>query len=296
MPTAHPCVYVATLGGQPQIVTLALDRLLAQGEPITEAIIVHLSPAEPRYGRALRRVADEFRGECYAGQRIRFRPLVVSVGPQAASDLRADRAVTSALDTLQTLIRQLKATDAQIHLCISGGRRLLGMLALSAAMLYFDRSDMIWHLSSSDKIRARTAEGSLMHLPDHADAQLVRVPVEPWGHLFPALRTQRDPDFSSAISRRRRDVDAPDQARCQQVYEKLTERQREVLQLLVAGVTVQEISARLCIVISTVHAHKKQIFAESAISWELPFDARADARWLRKKFLAFFDARSKPLA
>ena len=82
----------------------------------------------------------------------------------------------------------------------------------------------------------------------------------------------------------------------QQVDEKLTARQRAVLHLLVAGITVQEISTRLCIVISTVHAHKKQIFAESAIAWDLSLDTRADARWLREKFLAFFDARSEPRA
>lgn len=288
MSTVQRCVYIATLGGQPQVVTLALDRLLARGEPIDEAVVVHLSLGDPRYGHALRRVAGAFAGERYAGRHIRYRPLAVRAGALDVDDLRGERAVGGALDVFQVLIRQLKEADAQIHLCIAGGRRLLGMLALSAAMLYFDRGDAIWHLSSSEAVRRETAEGALMHLPPEADVQLVRVPVEPWGHLFPVLRGPRETGFDAAVAQRRRERDAHDRARCEQVLARLTERQREVLAALVEGLTVQEIAERLCIVLSTVHAHKKQIFAECAIAWDLPVDARADARWLRETFAPCF--------
>lgn len=282
------CVCVATLGGQPQVVTLALDRLLARGEPIDEVIVVHLSHADPRYSHALRCVADEFAGEWYAGRPMRYRPLAVRAGARDVDDLRGDRAVNSTLDIFQVLIRQLKETDAQIHLCVAGGRRLMGMLALSAAMLYFDRSDMIWHLSSAEEVRRQTAEGAVMHLPLDADVQLVRVPVEPWGHLFPLLRGGRDQGFAAAVAQRRRERDTQNQARCERVIARLTERQREVLQALVAGLTIQEISEQLCIVLSTVHAHKKQIFAECAVAWDLPLETRADARWLRETFASYF--------
>jgi len=282
------CVFIATLGGQPQVVTLALDRLLARGEPIDEAIVVHLSLADPRYRQALRCVADAFADEHYAGRHIRYRPLAVRAGALDVEDLRGERAVGSALDAFQVLIRQLKEADAQIHLCVSGGRRLLGMLALSAAMLYFDRSDTVWHLSSSDEVRRHTIEGAVMHLPPEADTQLVRVPVEPWGHLFPLLRGPKETGFVATVAQRRRERDAHDQVRCTQVLSRLTERQREVLSALVEGLTIQEIGERLCIVLSTVHAHKKHIFEECAIAWALPPEARADARWLRETFAPCF--------
>lgn len=35
---------ITTMGGQAQVVTFALDWLLAQGEPIGEVIVLHLSP------------------------------------------------------------------------------------------------------------------------------------------------------------------------------------------------------------------------------------------------------------
>lgn len=295
MSASPRCVFVATLGGQPQVVTLALDRLLARGEPIDEAIVVHLSLEDPRYRHALRCVAEAFTGERYAGRHIRYRPLAVRAGALDVDDLRGERAVHSALDVFQVLIRQLKESDTQIHLCVAGGRRLLGMLALSAAMLYFDRADMIWHLSSSEAVRHQTAEGAVMHVASSADVQLVRVPVEPWGHMFPVLRGGRETSYAAAVAQRRREHDSQAQARCEQVVAQLTERQREVLECLVMGLTVQEISERLCIVLSTVHAHKKQIFAECAIAWNLPLETRADARWLRETFAPFFGIAPEPL-
>ena len=36
-------VLIATLGGQPQVVTFALDALLAQNEEITAVYVIHLS-------------------------------------------------------------------------------------------------------------------------------------------------------------------------------------------------------------------------------------------------------------
>jgi CRISPR-associated protein Csx14 len=40
---AAAATLIATIGGQPQVVTFALDALLAQGEEIAEVYIVHLT-------------------------------------------------------------------------------------------------------------------------------------------------------------------------------------------------------------------------------------------------------------
>lgn len=37
----HPHILVATLGGQPQIVTFTLDLLLQHGFPITDVFVIH---------------------------------------------------------------------------------------------------------------------------------------------------------------------------------------------------------------------------------------------------------------
>ncbi|RRR68659.1 MAG: histidine kinase [Candidatus Viridilinea halotolerans] len=289
MATTQRCVYIATLGAQPQVVTLALDRLLARGEPIDEVLVVHLSLDEPCYRTALARVAQAFANEQYAGRHIRYRPLAIRAGSLAHAALRSEGAVQHALDTLQVLLRQLKEANVRIHLCVAGGHSLLGMLALTAAMLYFDHSDAIWHLASSAEVCRQSAAGAQMHLPLTADVQLVRIPLEPWGHLFPLLRTPPNASCASSTVQRRANHDAQNGTRCAHVLARLTERQREVLAALVAGLTIQEISAQLCIVISTVHAHKKQIFAECAIAWELDATTRADAHWLRETFAPHMD-------
>ena len=56
---ATDSVMVATIGGQPQVVTFALDALLARGEQVREVVVLHLSPRNPRFGRALSRLSDD---------------------------------------------------------------------------------------------------------------------------------------------------------------------------------------------------------------------------------------------
>jgi CRISPR-associated protein Csx14 len=50
---------VATLGGQPQIVTFTLDLLLKRGIPISEVVVVHPA-ASPRIQQSLERLNAEF--------------------------------------------------------------------------------------------------------------------------------------------------------------------------------------------------------------------------------------------
>jgi hypothetical protein len=35
---------IAALGGQPQVITFALDALLGRGEQIVEVVVLHLAP------------------------------------------------------------------------------------------------------------------------------------------------------------------------------------------------------------------------------------------------------------
>ena len=64
-------VLVAPLGGQPQVVTFALDLLLAQGVAVDEVVVIHL--AAPRYRQAYRRLAEAFPGDRYGDRAIHLR-------------------------------------------------------------------------------------------------------------------------------------------------------------------------------------------------------------------------------
>lgn len=288
MQPAPASVCLATLGSQPQVVTLALDRLLAQGANIVEVIVVHLSLQNQRYRTALECLTREFAGECYAGRRCHYRPFPIQIGSQAIDDLDNDMATDAVLNDFHRLIQMLKRQELLIHLCPTGGRRLLGMLALAAALLHFDQHDRIWHLYSSDAVRRQTDRGALLHLPDTPEVQLLRVPVPPWGHLFPALRTGPDQSAGAVLELQTRALDASERVRCQRVVDRISPRQRDVLAAFAAGCTPQEVAERLSITLATVNAHKTPIFQECCNVWDLPPDTRLDYRWLREKFAEFF--------
>lgn len=272
-------VCITTLGGQPQVVTLALDALLERGETFGELIVIHLSERNPRYREALAQLAHEFAGEHYRGHHCRYRPQAVTLGGQPIDDLDNEPATGAALNTFCRLIQRIKQQDRAIHLCLSGGRRLLGMLAMSAIQLYGDHADQVWHLFSSDEVRERTAGGALLHLPERECTRLVRVPVPGMGQYVAWARPSAD-DATQAL-------DAAEHARCRQVSDRLTPRQRDVLRVLAEGLNPQEAAERLSVTLSAIHYHKTHIFQECQVAWGLP-DSRLDYRWLRDRFAPFF--------
>lgn len=280
-------VCIATLGSHPQIITSTLDALLAQDVPIREVIVVHLAPQNPQYRAALDCLSHTFADDCYAGHACRYRRLPVQLGPQVITDLNDEAAIDATLNTFHRLIQHLKQQAMIVHLCLSGGQRLLSMLALSAALLHFDQTDRIWHLATSDAIDQPT-DYATFHGPGHSPTRLLRIAVPAWGHFFPALRMAAENGARTMLDVQTRRLDAGEHARCQQVYERLTTRPREVLQALAAGLTLQEVAERLGITIGTVHAHKTTIFEECRIVWGLSPAERLSFLWLRDKFTPYF--------
>jgi CRISPR-associated protein Csx14 len=281
--TAPPCVCLATLGGQPQIVTLALDALLAQGAPISELIVVHLSLNDPRYQASVRRLNAAFANDHYQSRPLRYRPLALTCGGQPLHDLANEVAADAILNSFHQLIQQLKQQGTTVHLCMTGGRRLLGTLAMSVAMIHFDHADRIWHLYSSDAVRSRSRDGAVLHLPGDPGVRLIRVPAPAWGSMFPVLRPQHI-NASQALQRQGSAADALERQRCRAVDAQLTPRQREVLRSFAGGKNPQEVAAELNITTATVHSHKGAIFQLCLAAWDLDFGTSLGYRWLAEKF------------
>src|SRR5260370_1024187 len=132
---------VATLGGQPQIVTFTLDLLLRRGIPIYEVIIVY-SASSPHLQQSLERLNAEFVGDHYTfeGQSltIHFHQQILRHYDTIIDDIIDEPTASGALDTIGELIRSLKEQRRIIHFSISGGRRLMTFLSFSAALLYFE--------------------------------------------------------------------------------------------------------------------------------------------------------------
>src|SRR6266568_3855587 len=131
---------VATLGGQPQIVTFTLDLLLRRGTPIEEVIVVHPA-SSPDLQQSLQRLKAEFAGDRYIFEGrslcMRFRQQVLSHHSVIIDDIVDETTASGALDTIGEMIRDLKQQQCIIHFSITGGRHLMAFLSFSAALLYF---------------------------------------------------------------------------------------------------------------------------------------------------------------
>lgn len=289
MDNAKPMTMLATLGGQPQVVTFALDALLAAGEPITELIVLYLQASDPRIRSALQKVKSQFVNDHYGLRplRLTFHPIRISGTP--VEDIYDESDANSTWEAVNTLLATLKAEHRTLHICISGGRRILGLLTMSAAMLHFGHQDVLWHMYTPEQILEVAAEGTVMHLsPAMEGFRLIRVPMMPWGSYFPVLRHLARPvKGTDVLAGPKGLLDAAEQRRCQAVWARLTNRQQEVLYWLAKGETPHQVAQKLSISVKTVDSHKTVILAECRNAWDMPDDTFLDYRFLAEKFEVF---------
>ena len=267
------------MGGQAQVVTFTLDALLELGEEIATVLVLHLSPDNLRVRRALSQLSAEFAGGRYRGHPLVFRHLAVQTSGEPLSAIRNGQEAEAVWEMARDLLAELKRTGQPLHLCIAGGPRLLALTLTSAGLLQCDHRDRLWHLYTPREFLEQARDGAILHAPPEAGVCLVPVPFVPWGAYFPALRTLSQPIAASTP------LPVPaDSARCAAVWEQLTDRQREVLQVLAQGPSPQEAAERLCITLKTLDTHKTEIFAECRVAWGLSEDARLTYHFLREKF------------
>lgn len=286
MQNTKPITLIASLGGQPQVVTFALDALLDRHHvPVAELIILHFSLENKRVQQALDKLKVEFAGGYYARRplRVRFHPL--RAGSSLLHDIHDETDANATWEAITQLLVELKNERRTLHICISGGRRILSLLTMSAAMLHFGHQDILWHMYTPYEMRLAANEGKIMHAPPNSGFRLIRVPMMPWGSYFPALRELIRPSTSGdVLAGPRQLLDAADRTRCQAVMDALTDRQQEVLRAFAAGLTPQQVAERLYISIKTVDTHKTAILAECRNVWNLPEDTRLDYRFIAEKF------------
>jgi len=279
-------VLVAPLGGQPQIVTFALDLLLARGVAVDEVIVIHL--AGPRYRQAYRRLAEAFPGDRYGDRTIHLRGAPVMRGDRALEDVCDTTDADAVWHAVHGLIAGLKARGLRLHLLLTGGRRLMALMAVSAALLHLEHGDRAWHLYTPDEIAQVAHDGALLHAPPEAGVQLIEVPLAPLGAYFPGLRPLLNASPAEIIAARTRWLDEVEQGRCRAVLERLSERQVAVLRAIAEGLSPAQVADRLAVTPKTVDTHKTAILAECRVAWNLPEDARLSYHWLREKFGRYF--------
>jgi CRISPR-associated protein Csx14 len=285
-----PSTLIATLGGQPQVLTFALDDLLARGEAVDEAAAVHVAPHTPAMQQSLARLAEAFAGGRYAGRPCRLHSVVLGNSAADLEDIIDEAAAEATWQTLHRLLGQLKGEGRRLHLVVTGGPRLIGLMAMSAATLLFDHQDRLWHLYTPRSVRQAASGGAILHVGPQSGVRLIQVPMAPWGAYFPALRLLASATSSQVLAAQARWMDEGERSRCRAAESRLTGRQVEVLRAFAAGLSPQEVAERLDVTLKTVDSHKTAILGECRIAWGLPEDQRLTYHDLRRRFERYYGA------
>ncbi|MBN1814835.1 MAG: hypothetical protein JXA14_23550 [Anaerolineae bacterium] len=176
-------VLVATLGTQPQVVTLAVD-LLAEDEhvEVEDVYVIHTAPFD-RIGEALDRLRQAFDGNRYRGRRCTLNLVEIrTLEGRSVPDIRTTEDARAAFQAIFGTVRERKQARETVHLSIAGGRNSMVVYGAAAAHILFDSDDRLWHIISTEEFERRqdSAGYSLMHRVYPYDAQLSLVPVISW--------------------------------------------------------------------------------------------------------------------
>lgn len=281
---------IATLGGQPQVLTFALDDLLARGEAVDEVVMVHVAPETPAMQQSLAVLAGAFAAGRYAGRPCRLRSAVLGNSAASLEDIADEAAAEATWQTLHGLLGRLKDEGRRLHLVVTGGPRLIGLMAMSTATLLFDHQDRLWHLYTPRPLREAASGGAILHVGPEAGVRLIQVPMAPWGAYFPALRLLASATSAQVLAAQAHWMDEGEQARCRAVEARLTGRQVEVLRAFAAGLSPQEVAERLSVTLKTVDTHKTAILGECRTAWGLPDEERLTYHDLRRRFERYYGA------
>ena len=233
-------VLIATLGVEPQVVTIALDQLLACGRSIAEVTVVYTFG--PGVGEALTTIEDEFESGAYPGVMLRKAPIIGSSGPVV--DFFSEDDLRSLLRTLYVEVRRARQCGKTVHLCVSGGRKVMGIMGMVVAQLLFSPEDCVWHLVTEGW---RPSAARKLHLLAGDRAWFVPVPILRWAEAGTLIRTAAELDDPGEVVAWYERLDRNSKRRRQQEFIRhwLTGAEREVVRLACRGLDNLDIAKAL---------------------------------------------------
>jgi CRISPR-associated protein Csx14 len=188
MKNAPKGTVIATLGVEPQVVTIALDNLLGKYN-IGELAVIHTNQADVLYGLQL--IENEFDKGFYPD--IALKKVIVKNIEDPITDFTTKESLQCLLKTLYAEFRRVREKDIPLHLCLTGGRKVMSIFSMVTAQLLFGPDDHAWYLLTEGW---KPGQKRKLHLPKKDKIWLLSVPVLCWqeaGTLMQTVAELNDP-------------------------------------------------------------------------------------------------------
>lgn len=273
---------IATLGVEPQVVTIALDTLTKAGKNIDQVTVVYTD--HPAIKAALNIIKKEFANGAYPGLSLQTVEINSPKGP--VKDFHHEEELRALLRTLYTLVRQSRQKERVVHLCISGGRKVMGVIAMTVAQLLFGQDDQIWYLITEGW---KPGGNRRLHATLSETVRLISIPVLRWqeaGTLMQTVAKLDDPEEVLAWHHRLT-IKAEERRQGEFIRHWLTPAEREVTQLACRGLDNASIAARLEKREQTVANQLRSVY-EKLFEWLNYPDYNVDRNVLIARFAPYF--------
>ncbi|NMA72963.1 MAG: CRISPR-associated protein Csx14 [Bacteroidales bacterium] len=173
---------IASLGTEPQVVTISLDKLLEQGFDIKEVTVIYTQ--NHRVLEALETIREEFTSERYEDITLRKVNVIGKDGP--IKDFHTNSDLRGLMSILYSEVRRVRKTKARLHFCLAGGRKVMGILGMVVSQLLFGPGDKVWYLVTEGW---KPGVERKLHVEDDDKAWLLSVPVLRWDEAGTLIQT-----------------------------------------------------------------------------------------------------------
>lgn len=263
-------VLIATLGAEPQVVSLATYLLLAQRVRLQTVLVLHTDAHRPPINQALPLLRAAFAAQ------PAWPPLqTVAVN---AADALTPQELDCFADTLFTTIQTQLAQGHYLHLLLAGGRKSIAMVGMSVAQLLLGPHDSVWYLYSDDALRL----SGRMTPADGDQVQLVAMPLSHSAVASPQFtRTAQAPTRAVAFAT----VEAQRARQARQFVTTVLTPAERTLALLIARevLSVEELAARLHKSPKTITNQLTTIYSKLESTFGLQADIGVKREFLRQE-------------